>query len=132
MKNPNIHYLLFFDGICLFCQGWIAFLYKNDAKKQLYFAPLQGKTAQIYLQEVLGEKYLDLKSFYLYKKGKIYQKSTAFFELCKILGGFFYLFLIFYPVPSFLLDKIYDFVAQRRYLWKSKTCLLPNTPRFLD
>ncbi|MBC7458845.1 MAG: DUF393 domain-containing protein, partial [Bdellovibrionaceae bacterium] len=100
--------ILFFDGVCHLCNGYINFLIRCDSKKMMYYSALQGKKAL----EILSERQrLDLKSILYYKNGKVLEKSTAVIESLSDVSVWFSVFKIFYVVPSFIRNFVYDFVA---------------------
>jgi len=118
--------IVFYDGNCGLCQRSIAFLYYADKTKKLLFAPLNGVTFRKYFKEDLAI----LNSVIVYSDDKVYEKSSAVFEICKILGGVYNFFLVFKIVPPFILDKIYEIIAARRS--RISCILLAKDQRFLD
>ena len=118
--------IVFFDGYCVLCNGFVDFLMQADIKAKLKFATLQGKTAK----KLLPPSYLyevDTVIF-INKEHLISTKSNAIIEILKSLGGLWKLASIFSFLPSFLLDKLYDLLARNRYSWfgKKNTCRVPN------
>ena len=117
--------IIFYDGDCGLCQRSIQFLYRADKKKVLFFAPLNGVT----YKQVYGDDLVLLTTVKLYYDNKTYEKSSAFFKLCLILGGYYKLFTIFILIPVFVRDYIYDQIALKR---KNFVCiLLPKDDHFL-
>lgn len=113
--------ILFFDGVCHLCNGYIDFLVRFQTS-DIFFAPLQGSTAA----QILNPR-PPVDSILYYKNKIILQKSTAVIEsLCDATILFCWL-KIFYLIPRFFRDAIYDYVARHRYQWfgKSETCRLP-------
>jgi len=126
--------IIFFDGICNLCNSSIDLVLKFKTKESLFFiASLQGQTAK----SILPLHYLeDLSSIVYYDaNGHILTKSQAILEICKsmawpikVLGK------ILSFIPSQYLDKVYDFIASKRYNWwgKKSQCRLPNeSERFI-
>lgn len=130
MKEP----ILFFDGVCNLCNSWVDFLIRHSTSGRIYFASLQGVTAQ----HVVGiERSQKLKSLIFFKDGKLFEKSDAFFEILSVLGGPWKLLKILKIVPRSLRDWVYDQVASQRYNWfgKRESCRLPSMEEralFLD
>lgn len=117
--NKNI---IFFDGECHLCNGFVDFLINKDKGRHLYYAPLQGTTAQQYLAPEILKKDLSnthsndyLKTIMFHTKGEILQKSDAIFAIINILGGVYSPLLIFKIVPKFIRDFFYDLIANNRY-----------------
>lgn len=118
--------IVFYDGDCGLCQRSIATLARIDKKNKFNFAPLNGKT---YLM-IHGGKLANLASVVLYVDGKSFEKSSAFFEICRRLGGWYYLFLVFAIFPKSLCNFVYDRVASRR---QSIACVnIVKNEKFLD
>ena len=128
--------IVFFDGVCNLCNRSVNFLIKNDKKVVLKFASLQSEFAKKTLPKTLLNN-KDLDSILFYTEGKYYEKSNAILKLCKILGGFFYVFQFGYLLPPFLRNGLYMLIANNRYRWFGTTaqCRVPTTDlkeRFLE
>ncbi|MBS1622123.1 MAG: thiol-disulfide oxidoreductase DCC family protein [Bacteroidetes bacterium] len=128
--------VIFFDGICNYCNGVINFIIRQDKKKIFRFATLQSN----YGQKILREQNLPLEqfdSFLLLDKGKIYSKSTAGLRLYNKLPWYWKWTQIFWIFPRFLRDAIYGVIAKNRYRWfgKKDSCMVPDPglrSRFFD
>ncbi len=121
MKDKPI---VFFDGICGLCNGFVNLAMSWDSQKKLLFATLQGETSAKKLPSNLSE---DMTTIVFYKNGKIYQKSRAVIEILFTLGGVGVLAKVFLVVPRFLSDAIYDIVAKYRYkVFGTQTCRVPS------
>ena len=100
-----------------------------DKKNILHFSPLQSK----YAKSTIDIRYLEnMDSVIVKKNEKIFSKSNAAFEVLKELRS--PLRFIFYFIPTFFADFIYDFIAKRRYVWfgKKEECIFPiDNPKFL-
>ncbi len=103
--------IVFFDGTCGVCNGFVQFLLPRDACKVLRYAPLQGSSARQLLSVAQCES---LASLVLYDDKHTYEKSTAVIRIVAALGGGYRLVYIFLGVPRFFRDYCYDFFAQRR------------------
>lgn len=124
MKKQN-QPIIFFDGVCGLCNRSVDFLLRHDKRGQFLFAPLQGETAA----NLLDKKYTEnISTLIYYENGKIYSKSSAALQAGKKLGGLFCLSVIFYIIPDCIRDRIYDFIAGRRYAWfgKMDACRIPS------
>ena len=130
MKEP----ILFFDGVCNLCNGFIDFIIKHDSKKKFKVASLQGSTAKTLLPVKLV---FDLNTVVLFKDGKLYEKSTAVLMVLKELSFPYSAAVIFYIIPTGLRDFLYSKLALNRYhlFGKKETCRIPTESersRFLD
>jgi predicted DCC family thiol-disulfide oxidoreductase YuxK len=127
--------IIFFDGVCGFCQGAIRIFIKLDRHHRLFFAPLQGRYAQTHLPQSLI--YPMTTMVFLYQ-GSLYTHSAAVVRIFWALGGIFKMigYLIFI-IPSPIRDLAYFMVSRVRYSLFGKTDACPIPPRevskrFLD
>ena len=125
----------FFDGVCNLCNGTVNFLIDRDRRARLRFAPLQGPTFA-----GLAARHPELHgvdSFVLSQGGRVHVRSAAALRILMALGGTWRLAGALLAVPRPLRDRLYDFVARRRYRWfgRSDSCRRPTPElraRFLD
>lgn len=128
--------IVFFDGVCGLCNGFVDFCLKHDKVGRLRFAPLQGQTASQVLSELEVQQLSTI--VFVDVDAKKYYKSQA---VLKIMGGFGYSWRVlagiskFAPLP--IRNRVYDLVASQRYkiFGKLETCRLPSPEvrsRFLD
>jgi predicted DCC family thiol-disulfide oxidoreductase YuxK len=124
---PNLHSkkIIFFDGYCHLCNGFIDFLATVNGAKNIYFASLQGETAKKILNESDLQK---LETVIYYKSDKTYRKSTAVIQSLSDAFFLFYILKIFYIIPETMRNFIYDFVAKNRYKFfgQRETCRIPT------
>lgn len=125
--------IVFFDGVCGLCNSFIDYIILQDVEKKLFYAPLQGITAQ----EHLKVNPLSQNTVIFIYNNKIYIKSTAAIRIFASLGGIWKLSLMFLIIPTSIRDYIYSFIAKRRYKWFGikETCRVPSLEernRFLD
>ncbi len=128
------HPIVFFDGYCGLCNGFVDFVIARDQQKKFRYATLQGKTAQ---QLLTPEETVHLDSVVVFIQQKKFKKSQAVLEVFRELGGGWQLLSVFRFLPHPLLDFFYDIVAKSRYRWfgKSDVCRLPTPEErtfFLD
>ena len=121
--------VIYYDGICFVCSSAINALIKMDKNNILYFSPLQSN----YAKSSINKKFLkEMDSVIVRKNEKVFSKSYAAFVILRELKS--PLRYLFYLVPTFFADFIYDFIAKRRYSWfgKKEECIFPiNNPKFL-
>jgi len=124
MESDNI---VFFDGYCNLCNQSVDFLIRHDKKRKLKYASQQSEFA---LQFFLKHKYdiMQSDSFIFFRNWKFYNRSTAFFQVMRVLGFPYNLLYVFIVFPRFLRDLVYDWIAKNRYKWfgKRETCRLPT------
>jgi len=121
--------VIYYDGICFVCSSAINALIKMDKNNILYFSPLQSD----YAKSSINKKFLkEMDSVIVRKNEKVFSKSYAAFVVLRELRS--PLRYLFYLVPTFFADFIYDFIAKRRYSWfgKKEECIFPiDNPKFL-
>ncbi len=123
LQNQKI---VFFDGVCHLCNGFVDQVISSDAKhRQFLFAPLQGTTAE---QLLKPEDRANLDSVIYFEAGRVYTKSTAVLKILSQLSGFYKLFALLRITPPFLRDFIYNIIAKNRYAWFGERdfCRLPQ------
>lgn len=78
-----------------------------------------------------------LNSFILINENKVYTRSSAAFEMLRLLGGRWKYLSFLRVIPRFITDAVYSWVSRNRYKWfgKREECILPTPDlrdRFLD
>lgn len=122
MNHKTESAIVFFDGVCHLCNGFIDFLLKMDKHKKLYFSPLQGEA-----YKSLKAHNKDVDSI-VFKQDQIYLKSDAVIKIFMHLGGLWAVAAVFLVLPKSFRDFFYDIVANNRYGWfgKRNECRLPS------
>ena len=75
---------------------------------------------------------LKMDSILLYEPPSTYSyKATAVLKIMNTFGGWWNLTQVYWIVPTFLRNLMYDFIAKNRYKWfgQRESCMLP-TPEF--
>lgn len=129
--NSGKH-VVFYDGVCGFCDFIVQRLIRADKKGIFLFAPLHGQTAAAKLRSlppsialadslILIENYNQSnESLLLYGKGAL--------RILWLLGGFWALPGVFSFMPSFLYNWLYYLIAKiRTRLMKAPHCVVPHT-----
>lgn len=127
MTIPNDKPLLFFDGVCNLCSGFVQFVIEHDPEAKFRFASLQSEAGQQVLRE-MNMSETELSTVVLLKNGKTYTHSDVALEMSRDMGGLWNLFYVFKIIPKPIRDKIYDWVAANRYKWfgEKEACWLPT------
>lgn len=118
--------VIYFDGVCGLCNGFIDFIMKIDRDQKFHFSPLQSEHAQTNLP---AEHVRDLDSVVVQIDGQTFRKSKAVFAVLKKLGGVWGFASVVGILPEGLLNKGYDLVAENRYkiFGKKDSCRLPSS-----
>lgn len=128
-------HVLFFDGVCGFCNKSINFVMERDRQGTFRFAPLQGITAEEFLSPEIRE---NLDSVVYARGDERFTKSAAAVRVLWQLGGIWWLLgSLLWLIPKPLRDLGYNGVAKVRYrlFGKHDTCRIPTPEerdRFLD
>lgn len=126
MLSKDLPPIILFDGVCNFCNSSVNFIIKRNKKRNLRFAPLQGK---------LGTElrdYYQLPSaidtiIYVYEN-QVFTKSTAVLMIARSLNFPFNLFYSLIIIPKSVRNFFYTIIAKRRYHWfgKKDSCMIPS------
>ena len=121
------HAIIFFDGVCNFCNDRINFIIRHDKRDYFRFAPLQSEVAEKTLKEYKPEA-LGGDTFILLENGEVYDRTTAALRIARKLNGAWPMFYAFIIVPPFLRDIVYRIIAKNRYKWwgKREACMIPT------
>lgn len=127
--------VILFDGICNLCNNSVQFVIKRDPEGIFKYASLQSDFGQQLLKEfnLPADKF---NSFILFQDHKIYTRSTGALKMLAQLKGWKWA-SIFFIVPRFIRDGIYNFISKYRYSWfgKREECIIPTQElkaRFID
>jgi len=125
---PNDKKLILFDGVCNLCNASVQFIINHDKQNKFLFAPLESKIGQDILQTFkIDPKKTDSIVLYDPKEG-ISVRSSAALTISKYLGFPVNAMIIFYVIPPFIRNAVYDFIAENRYKWygKKDACMIPT------
>jgi predicted DCC family thiol-disulfide oxidoreductase YuxK len=127
--------IILVDGECNLCNGFVQFVAKRDRKLKFYFASLQSHVGQELLRKY-DVRAQTLSTMVLIDKSKAYVRSDAALNAIMQLGRGWILLGLIKLLPSFIRNKLYDYVASKRYQWFGKSeCMLPDqglVKRILD
>lgn len=117
--------VIFFDGYCGLCNGFVDFILKIDKEELFSFSPLQSDFAKSTLP---AEFTRDLKSIVVSMNGINLKGASAVLAVLKQLKSPWKTvsYLSILPLP--ILNFVYELVAENRYrlFGKRSTCRLPT------
>jgi len=119
-----------FDGVCLFCTGWVRFVAQRDHRRRYRFATAQSGYGSRQLIAA-GLEPESLQTIVLAAEGRYLKKSDAILEILRGLGGAWRFIGLLKLVPRAIRDTAYDLVARNRYAVRGKTDVCPIPPREL-
>ena len=118
--------VVYFDGVCNFCDASINFIIRHDRQKKFRFATLQSEQGvEMKVKFGIGD---DVDSIILVEDGQAYSHSTAALRIAKGLGGIWSMAYIFIMVPRPIRDFLYKAFAKQRYrlFGKKDVCMMPT------
>ena len=128
-------HLVLYDGVCGLCSRLLQFLLKHDQRAVFNFASLQSATGKAMVARWGGNPD-ELTSFYVlanYRTGhaRMFSRSSAALFVAGELGWPWRVAVLMRVLPSAILDRVYDVVAQSRYrvFGRYEQCLTPR-PEF--
>jgi predicted DCC family thiol-disulfide oxidoreductase YuxK len=128
--------IVFYDGKCPFCVGWVKFLMDRDGNDRFRFASLQSDWAARFFQEQ-NLKHPGMESVVTWDGSFLETRSAAAITLAGRLPGIWSVGRHMDIFPTRLRNNIYDWVAQNRYKWFGTydQCWVPKPEdrrKFLD
>ena len=133
MEKKNI---VFYDGVCSFCNGLVFFFLKHEKNNNMSFCSLQSDFAKSFLKDFNIQVNLD--TIYYYSNGKVYDRSEAIKKITRNLKPPYLIVSYFLAIaPKFIREYFYKVFAKNRYKWfgKEDECQIPSPEdrlRFLD
>jgi len=120
--------VLFFDGVCVMCNGIVDKLLQVDRARQFHFASLQGETARAARQRH-PEMPSDIETMVYLEDGEVYLRSAGVLRAARRLPYPYRALSWFAVLPAFITDLLYRLVARSRYrvFGKYEQCPLPPT-----
>lgn len=123
--QPADHPILFFDGVCNLCNGFVTFIIRHDRRGLFRFAPLQSTHGEA-ARQAIGPTGGD--TLILFHKGRYHTRSGAALRIAALLGWPWRALAALFIFPPFIRDAVYRTVARNRYRWfgKRDACMLPT------
>jgi len=128
MGEPGI---VFYDGYCRLCSRSVRWVVRNDRGKRFSYSALPAPGRKGYAEVTEGSgctvnKTGETDSVLLFLNGRWYERSSAVLQIALRLRFPWPLLGIFFIVPRFLRDAIYNLVARNRKRWfgEQVTCYI--------
>ena len=117
--------VIFFDGVCNLCNGFVDFVIQRDHHRRFLFSSLQGPSARSMLSASMTDR---VTSIVLLENGKTYIESDAVLRILTQLGGLWAFMALCHAVPAPLRDSTYRWIAANRYRWfgQKDSCRIPS------
>lgn len=126
---PKDKQLILFDGVCNLCNSSVLYVIKRDKKNKFLFAPLQSDIGRALLNDFnIDSDKMDSILLYQPQAQRIYKKSTAALYVASHLTYPTKLMVVFFIIPTFIRNWVYNFIAKNRYKWfgKKNACMIPT------
>ncbi len=126
--------IIFFDGYCNLCNGFVDLLMRRDKENIFTYASQDGDTAAMLLTSLDSSK---LPSSIIYRRDEeLFQQSDAVLKILDDLGGIWRLAKPLAWIPKAIRDAIYRMISKNRYklLGRRDSCRIPTeteSSRFL-
>jgi len=108
MREPI---LVIYDGHCKLCSWSVRWITRNDVHKNFSFLAQQTDRVDSIVTDT------PIETVMLMLKGKRYERSSAVLRIAVRLRFPWPLLGIFFLVPRFIRDSLYDLVARNRKQW---------------
>lgn len=135
-RFPDERPLIVFDGVCIFCSGFIKIVLRHDRSEMFRFVAAQSPLGQaLYKHYGLDTRVFETNLVIV--EGRVYTKLDAFVQVAKRLPLPWPLFAVVRVLPRFVADRLYDVIARNRYRLFGRTehCMVPPQrvqTRFLE
>ncbi|HSX38594.1 MAG TPA: DUF393 domain-containing protein [Chlamydiales bacterium] len=117
-------HVVFFDDECPLCHKAVRHIIEIDEKKQFRFAPLRGQTAQTILtgpqKELLKLNSIIVAENYESTARRFWVRSHAILRIYWLIGNGWRLLGIFFFLPNWMGDLLYNWVLAHRHQFKLK------------
>ena len=117
--------IVFYDGECGLCHGFVRFVIERDPRKRFRFAPIKGDT---WKRVVDVGREADATTLYLLDDDDLLVRSSAICRLLKGIGGGWWIVGgLLWTIPRPIRNLGYRLVAKTRYLISGRVdaCTLP-------
>lgn len=106
--------ILFYDDTCNLCHWSVELVRKIDRNRRIRTFPLNSMYFKDFQKNNLT---VESDSIIYFSGGRTYYKSAAVLHIFRDTGWPWRSFFILKIIPSGIRDRIYEFIAGRRYKW---------------
>jgi predicted DCC family thiol-disulfide oxidoreductase YuxK len=116
--------VIFFDGECNLCNRFVQYVIRHDKRNLFRFSPLQSSYALSKGLSIPVNSDGSLESMLVEWNGKVYNYSEGVLKVLENLSGINRMSSVFRILPRGIRDRLYRWVAKRRYFFfgKAKEC----------
>ncbi|NUN09366.1 MAG: DUF393 domain-containing protein [Ignavibacteriaceae bacterium] len=119
--------MVFYDGVCRFCNFWVNRIIKADPEGKFSFTPIQSEYAKSFFSETC-ENPETIDAIYYFNGKEMLHSATAVIEILKELRKYRLCLGILRFIPSDIINYGYRFIAKTRYslFGRLKHCPIPQ------
>ncbi len=129
-KQASLEMIVLYDGICLFCEGWVNFVIDRTQKtSNIQFTPLEFVTLSTEIQSRLNQSGNNDSIVCISSDNKIHLKSDAsLIVMRQLTAPYNTIAMVLQLIPRRFRNGVYDFIGKYRYkIWgKKNVCELPD------
>ena len=119
--------VIIFDGNCVLCSSWVAFLLRRAERGRFRFSTTQSPAGK----KLLHAHHVDPENpgtFLLLDAGRGYTESDAVIHMLCALRGAWRATALGYALPKAMRDALYRWLARNRYRWfgRREQCFVPS------
>lgn len=120
--------VVFFDGVCNLCNGFVDFVIQRNGGRTFRFASLQSPLAETVAPIAAAARSSRSDSIALLEGGNVYDKSDAILKILPALGGGYRVLAFLWLVPRPVRDLFYRTASSMRYtlFGKRSHCRVPT------
>ena len=120
-------WIVYYDGYCNLCSRMVQWIIRNDRAGNFTFKPLQMPQTPELPDQGVGNGSSGGNTVILMMDDHVYERSTAALKIAARLRFPWPLMVIFFMVPRFIRDPIYNVVARNRKRWfgQRTSCFTP-------
>jgi len=124
---PDERPVIFFDGVCVLCSGFVGHVLRNDRHGRFRFCTAQSDIGQAVYRHY-GLDPINNRTSILLDEGFAHQKSDAALRAARHMWQRWLMARVFGLLPRFVRDRLYDLVAKYRYrvFGKRQSCMVPS------
>lgn len=129
LSIPKHKKLILFDGVCNLCNYSVQFVIKHDKQNRFIFTAIQSNAGKTILKKVnIDTTQIDSILLFNPENNTIDYKSSAALKIAMTLGFPTNALSVFFIIPPFIRNSVYDIIAKNRYKWygKKEACMIPT------
>jgi predicted DCC family thiol-disulfide oxidoreductase YuxK len=117
--------IIIYDGECNLCDRSVRFIIDHEKDATLLFTHMNSPKGKA-IRKSFGIDD-DYDSVLLCEGDRLFGKSDAVLRIALYLKMPFSFLPFFFWVPLFIRDRLYDWIARKRYSWFGKdNCIVPD------